>query len=77
MQTIVDIVKPKLDTREYKVLKLVNELEVLLVSDSESQTSAAAMDVKVGHFSDPADFPGVSYYEIRSLFKFYIVGSLL
>jgi len=42
----VDIAKPSLDRRLYRVIQLENELEALLVSDSEVQQSAASMDVK-------------------------------
>ncbi|KAG2383548.1 hypothetical protein C9374_004219 [Naegleria lovaniensis] len=56
MKKEVQVIKPPLDKREYKVIKLENELEALLVSDPETAQAAAAMDVKVGHFSDPVIF---------------------
>ena len=48
-----NIAKPLNDHRTYQFLVLDNALEVLLVSDPETQKSAAAMDVRVGHFQDP------------------------
>ncbi|KAF0972000.1 hypothetical protein FDP41_009696 [Naegleria fowleri] len=62
MKEEVQVIKPPLDKREYKIIKLENELEALLVSDPEAAQAAAAMDVKVGHFSDPCDFPGLAHF---------------
>lgn len=46
MKEEVQVIKPPLDKREYKIIKLENELEALLVSDPEAAQAAAAMDVK-------------------------------
>ena len=45
--------KPELDERSYRSLVLSNKLEVLLISDAATDKAAAAMDVGVGHASDP------------------------
>lgn len=47
------IEKPALDTREYQLLRLENGLQALLIHDKDADTSAAAMDIAVGHLSDP------------------------
>lgn len=47
------IEKPALDTREYQLLRLESGLQALLVHDKDADTSAAAMDIAVGHLSDP------------------------
>lgn len=47
------IEKPSLDTREYRLVRLENGLEALLIHDKDADTSAAAMDIAVGHLSDP------------------------
>ena len=52
--------KPLLDTREYRVIKLPNDLEALLIHDPETDKAAAAMDVNIGSFSDPEDMPGMA-----------------
>lgn len=52
---------PSLDDRSYRVIKLPNQLEVLLVHDAETDKASAAMDVNVGNFSDPEDFPGMAH----------------
>lgn len=56
------------DTHEYKTLTLENGLEVLLVSDSDADKAAAAMDVGVGYFQDPDDWPGLAHFLEHMLF---------
>lgn len=50
------------DERHYKALTLTNGLRVLLVSDQDSSRNAAAMDVHVGSFADPADMSGLAHF---------------
>lgn len=52
---------PSLDDRKYRVVRLPNELEVLLVHDAETDKASAAMDVNVGNFSDPEELPGLAH----------------
>jgi insulysin len=52
---------PSLDDREYRIVKLPNELEVLLVHDAETDKASAAMDVNVGNFSDEEAMPGMAH----------------
>ena len=47
-----DIEKPLLDDRQYRYLKLKNELRVLVISDQHADKSAASLDVNVGSFAD-------------------------
>jgi len=55
--THADFVKPieqsLNDDRLYRLIRLQNDLEVLLVQDPTVDKSAAALDVHVGHLSDP------------------------
>ena len=53
--------KPLLDNRSYRVIQLPNQLEILLVHDSDTGKAAAAMDVNVGSLSDPEDLPGTAH----------------
>jgi len=53
--------KPSLDDRAYRVVRLANQLEVLLVHDPETDKASAAMDVNVGAFSDEEDMPGMAH----------------
>lgn len=45
-----DIVKPENDKKSYRRIELINEMQVLLISDPTTETSAAALDVGVGKF---------------------------
>lgn len=53
--------KPSLDDRDYRVVRLGNELEALLVHDPETDKASAALDVNVGNFSDESDIPGMAH----------------
>lgn len=57
-----------LDDRAYKTLTLSNGLKVLLVSDSDLDKAAAALDVSVGFFNDPIDLPGLAHFLEHMLF---------
>jgi len=49
VQTVKDLLEtPSLDDRQYRVIKLENELEVLLGQDADTDKASAAMDVNVG-----------------------------
>ncbi|WP_206484617.1 insulinase family protein [Thalassotalea sp. G2M2-11] len=56
------------DHKQYQPLLLNNGLRVLLVSNSESNKSAAALAVNVGHFSDPKDRQGLAHFLEHMLF---------
>lgn len=59
---------PSLDDRSYRVIRLSNQLEVLLVHDAETDKASAAMDVNVGSFSDEDDMPGMAHAVEHLLF---------
>jgi insulysin len=56
------------DQRLYRLLTLKNGLEVLLISDSDTDNAAAALDVKVGYFADPEQRPGLAHFLEHMLF---------
>ena len=58
-----------LDNRSYRVIKLENQLEVLLVHDAETDKASAAMDVNVGNFSDLEDMPRLAHGVEHMLFR--------
>jgi secreted Zn-dependent insulinase-like peptidase len=66
--TVINPVKSPNDARAYRVITLPNKLSVILVSDSNTTTASAAMDVNVGHFSDPEDTPGLAHLLEHMLF---------
>lgn len=41
------------DERSYKLIRLPNRLQALLVHDKDADNSAASMDIAVGHLHDP------------------------
>ena len=60
--------RPLLDSRKYRLLKLSNGLEVLLVSDPSTSVEAASVHVKAGHFQDPPTRPGLAHFHEHMLF---------
>jgi insulysin len=63
-----DVIKPDIDNRAYKVIHLSNGLRVLLISDPETDYSAASMSVNVGSMSDPPDVLGLAHFCEHMLF---------
>jgi hypothetical protein len=60
--------KPLLDNRSYKVIKLPNQLEALLVHDADADTDKASKDVNIGNFSEMKDLPGIAHAVEHLLF---------
>ncbi|XP_037932560.1 insulin-degrading enzyme-like [Teleopsis dalmanni] len=63
-----DIEKSPQDVREYRGLHLQNGMKVLLISDINTDLSAAALSVQVGHMSDPDYLPGLAHFCEHMLF---------
>lgn len=61
------VVSPN-DQRDYRTLKLNNEIEVVLVSDPTVDKSAAALSVGVGLLHDPMTQQGMAHYLEHMLF---------
>ncbi|KAH8673592.1 peptidase M16 inactive domain-containing protein [Xylariales sp. PMI_506] len=59
---------PSLDDRTYRVVRLSNHLEALLVHDAETDKASAALDVNVGNFSDEPEMPGMAHAVEHLLF---------
>ncbi|KAI3471679.1 hypothetical protein Pfo_028329 [Paulownia fortunei] len=64
----LEIIKPRNDKREYRRIVLQNNLQVLLISDPETDKCAASMDVRVGSFSDPEGLEGLAHFLEHMLF---------
>ena len=56
------------DPRQYRHLVLANGLAVLLVQQADSEKSAAALTVNVGHFDDPTEREGLAHFLEHMLF---------
>jgi len=60
--------KSPADEKNYRYLTLPNGLRVMLVNDPKADTAAAALNVRVGHFSDPDNIPGLAHFCEHMLF---------
>jgi len=63
-----DLEKPALDDRSYRVIRLPNKLEALLVHDPDTDKASASLNVNVGSFSDEDDMPGMAHAVEHALF---------
>ena len=50
-----EIIKSSSDDREYRYVRLQNDLKVILVSDEEAEKSSACLFVGTGSLNDPLD----------------------
>ncbi|KII88123.1 hypothetical protein PLICRDRAFT_160956 [Plicaturopsis crispa FD-325 SS-3] len=62
------IVTSQQDDREYRLIRLENGLEAMLIHDAKADKAAASLDVAVGHLSDPDDMPGLAHFCEHLLF---------
>ncbi|ORZ13145.1 Metalloenzyme, LuxS/M16 peptidase-like protein [Absidia repens] len=59
---------PANDERQYRLIRLTNQLQVLVISDSETDRASAALDVHVGNLSDPDNLQGLAHFCEHLLF---------
>lgn len=62
------IIKSPQDKRQYRGLELNNGLKVMMISDPDTDKSAAAMDINIGSMSDPWELPGLAHFCEHMLF---------
>jgi insulysin len=62
------IQKSQQDEREYRLIRLDNGLQAMLVHDAKADKAAASLDVAVGHLHDPVDMPGLAHFCEHLLF---------
>ncbi|KAI8639740.1 Metalloenzyme, LuxS/M16 peptidase-like protein [Parasitella parasitica] len=60
--------KPANDDRDYRLIKLLNQMEVLVISDPQTDRASAALDVHVGSLSDPEHLQGLAHFCEHLLF---------
>ena len=58
-----EIEVPSFETRDVKGFTLENGLKALVISDPDTEVSAASVQVSVGNFSDPDELPGLAHCE--------------
>ena len=63
-----DVIKSPADDRDYRYVTLDNGLKVLLISDPDTDKSAAAVDVNVGSYQDPDHRLGLAHFLEHMLF---------
>ncbi|KAI1326360.1 ubiquitin carboxyl-terminal hydrolase-like protein [Xylariaceae sp. FL0255] len=56
------------DNRKYRLIRLPNKLEALLVHDADTDKGSAALDVNVGYFRDDVEMPGMAHAVEHLLF---------
>lgn len=61
-----EVVKSPKDTRKYKSIILSNQITCILISDPETETSAASMNVHIGSILE--SIPGLAHYLEHMLF---------
>lgn len=61
------IIKSQKDRRQFRYLKLDNDLEILLISDPETQIAAASLSVSVGYFNN-LEIDGIAHFLEHMLF---------
>jgi len=57
-----------LDDRSYRVIRLPNQIEALLVHDPDTDKASASVNVNVGSFGDADDMPGMAHAVEHLLF---------
>ncbi|WP_448550290.1 insulinase family protein [Thalassotalea fusca] len=67
-QQAVTVIKSQSDHRDYRYVTLENGLKALLISDPNTDKSAAAMDVSVGAYHAPKDREGLLHFLEHMLF---------
>jgi len=68
LNTTTAVFKSENDKRNYRYIVLDNQLRVLLISDSTTEKSAAALDVNVGANQNPVDRAGLAHFLEHMLF---------
>ncbi|HET8904981.1 MAG TPA: insulinase family protein [Saccharospirillum sp.] len=63
-----NLVVSEREDRVFHQYQLENGLKVVLVSDKDAEVAAAALNVSVGSWSNPADVPGLAHFLEHMLF---------
>lgn len=68
MALVSEVIKSPNDQREYRHIRLKNQLDVLLISDADTEKSAASLDVHIGSYQNPKDREGLVHFLEHMLF---------
>lgn len=62
------VLKSNNDDLDYKIIKLDNQLEAIVISDLETEMSVASVLIKCGSFEDPLTEEGLAHFLEHSIF---------
>lgn len=62
------MIKPLIDDRKYRTIRLTNNLEVLMISDVSSSRCSASMSVGAGSFQNDEDVMGLAHFTEHMIF---------
>ncbi|KAJ2725977.1 metalloprotease [Coemansia sp. Benny D115] len=57
------------DKRQYRLLRLPNNMVVVCVCDQDAKQAAAVVSVNIGYFADPPELPGLAHFLEHMLFR--------
>jgi len=60
--------KPLVDDRKYRAIRLTNNLEALLISDISTSRCSSSLSVGVGSFQNDDDIPGLAHFTEHMIF---------
>ncbi len=63
-----DIIKPVIDSRKYKIIKLQNNIDILLISDKNITKCSTGLSIGVGSMHDSFEIPGLSHFTEHTIF---------
>ncbi|KAJ1801195.1 metalloprotease [Coemansia sp. RSA 2399] len=63
-----DLNKSESDSRDYRLIRLPNNLTVMVIHDPSGSKACAAMSVNVGSLADPPEFQGLAHFCEHLLF---------
>ena len=68
LERVDDIKKPIYDKRNYRYIKLKNNMKCMLIEDCDSKKAAACMFVASGNLNDPPEANGLAHFCEHMLF---------
>lgn len=63
-----DVILPPRDRRSFMPFTLANGLQLMIISDPDTDMAAASVNLHVGHFGDPAAMAGLAHFHEHMLF---------
>ena len=69
VETVHKVNKPAIDKNEYRHFQLDNHLKVMLIRDPKATMASASMNVQVGSWHEPEDYPGLAHFCEHMLFQ--------